>query len=832
MSTRYPHVQKVHKGICSISWTENKMAQGKVLVALVTVQTVLSIFNGYLIFNRGAVPAGGKCCRRASPVQHVTVTDALDMVKPKEAIKDTGSTDVTAASLVPKRPAGIPGGLLSQIGAGKSLKKADKTQRPAKRKGTMDDVLGQMNSRIKINFIKGYKFPSTAESPTYKYMALYKFKGKYYFKLETKNKEGDVSASNDLEFLEPETKLIKETIGDPETFVQEYENAHVFNTVVEDKDYAISFISPTMDKNEPADQDTSYPKVKELLNLLLSGIKANFNPMEFKFEKLKEKVEGIEEEYLKIAIEDKSLKKSYTKGSAVSTGKAGRPGLTFKKKNIELLKGIKLPSPEGSPTFKFFALYKFEDTFYYELGTGYKVDNMNANEYEVLSPDTGFIKLSIEDPIQFRREFPQGATYFEKITEGNNYDIGFISPSLNKFLKSVEKNVSYPDVVSIFDLILKGINGNFSNALYEELKSKSITIDEEFLRVIVRDKGKASSNASLKEKAKIEFVKGFKFPSAADSPTFRYLALYKQNDKYFYELANKKKTSNKSTDDVSSNQTGNELEEINPETDFIQSALKDKFFLTKFSSTHRSFTTTLGNSKYLISYSSPLENKPKVKPDEKDEGPYYDTVALIPLISKGIKDNFNPESFNFEELRQKSSEVAGDYLRIKIEVQGGIKDKTEVSKVESANESVTPAEVVAENAVEGNVAAVSVIDPTEAAVNVLDAIEETASVANVKATETKEDAAIVLEPVEAAQTVTEVTELAENELSASLIDVNVTDTKEVTLNVPDTKDEDKVDPDPNEMTKKVIDPKNETKKRSKKKPKVHKGNTPSESNLP
>ena len=37
--------------------------------------------------------------------------------------------------------------------------------------------------------------------------------------------------------------------------------------VVEDKDYAISFISPTMDKNEPADQDTSYPKVKELLNL-------------------------------------------------------------------------------------------------------------------------------------------------------------------------------------------------------------------------------------------------------------------------------------------------------------------------------------------------------------------------------------------------------------------------------------------------------------------------------------------------------------------------------------------------------------------------------------
>ena len=69
----------------------------------------------------------------------------------------------------------------------------------------------------------------TAESPTYKYMALYKFKGKYYFKLETKNKEGDVSASNDLEFLEPETKLIKETIGDPETFVQEYENAHVFN---------------------------------------------------------------------------------------------------------------------------------------------------------------------------------------------------------------------------------------------------------------------------------------------------------------------------------------------------------------------------------------------------------------------------------------------------------------------------------------------------------------------------------------------------------------------------------------------------------------------------
>lgn len=822
MSMRCPHAQKVLKGICSVSWTVIEMAQGKVLVALVAVQTVLSIFNGYLIFNRGGVPAGGKCCRRASPVQHVSVTDALDKVKPKETIKDTGSTEATAASLVPKRPAGIPGGLLSQIGAGKSLKKADKTERPAKSKGSMDDVLGQMNSRIKINFIKGFKFPCTAESPTYKYMALYKFKGKYYFKLETKNKDGDVSAANDLEVLNPETKLIKEAMGDPETFVQEYENANVFNTVVEDKNYAISFISPTMDKNKPADQDTSYPNVMEIFNLLLSGIKANFNPMKFDFKELQAKAEGIGEEYLKIVIEDKSLKRNYTKDSAVSTGNSGRPGLTFKKKNIELLKGIKLPSPEGSPTFKFFALYKFEDTFYYELGTGYKEDNMSANDYEVLSPDTGFIKLSIEDPIQFRREFPQGATYFEKITENTNYDIGFISPSLNKFLKSVEKNVSYPDVVSIFDVILKGINENFSDALYEELTTKSSSIDEEFLRVIVRDKGKASSNASLKEKAKIEFVKGFKFPSAADSPTFRYLALYKQNDKYFFELAKKKKVVNKSTDEVSSDQTGNELEELTPETDFIQSALKDKFFLSKFSSTHRSFTTTLGNSKYMISYSSPLENKPKVKPEEKDEGPYYDTVALIPLISKGIKENFNPESFNFEELRQKSSEVAGDYLRIKIEVQGGIKDKTEVTAVATASASVNPATVAADNVVEGNVAAVSVIEPTEAAANVLDAIEEIASVADVNATETKEDAAIVLEPVEAALNVTEAIDLAENELSESVLDANVTGTKEMTVNVTTTKVEDTV----------VLDPKKENAKVSKKKRKVRKSNTSSEPALP
>ena len=264
--------------------------------------------------------------------------------------------------------------------------------------------------------------------------------------------------------------------------------------------------------------------------------------MEFKFEKLKEKVEGIEEEYLKIAIEDKSLKKSYTKGSAVSTGKAGRPGLTFKKKNIELLKGIKLPSPEGSPTFKFFALAKFEDTFYYELGTGYKVDNMNANEYEVLSPDTGFIKLSIEDPIHSVENSLKVRHISKNYMENTNYDIGFISPSLNKFLKSVEKNVSYPDVVSIFDLILKGINENFNDALYEELKLNLSLSMKSSWGLSLGDKGKASSNASLKEKPKSS---SFSQPSSQVQPIVQlsgYLALYKQNDKYFYELANKKKT--------------------------------------------------------------------------------------------------------------------------------------------------------------------------------------------------------------------------------------------------------------------------------------------------